>query len=200
MKTRLALGILFLTTTLVACAKPPQAELDAAKAKLAEAEAAEASTYAPDAVAEAQQAVAAAEAEIAAQGEKLAFLRSYDSAKELISSAETKSAAARDAAAEGKAAAKADAEAAVQGAQDALATAQSTLASLDECKRKPKDFASQVELLSGSLSGLQTRVDELPALIESERYAAAKEQAAALTGEIGTYSADLDAAKAKLGC
>lgn len=198
--TRIALIALALATTLVACAKPPQVEIDAAKAALASVEAAEAATYAPEALAEVSQAVAAADAEVAAQAEKLAFLRNYDTAKQLALDAATKAETAKQAAIDAKAAAKTAAEGAVQATNDALANAQALLASLDECKKKPKDFASQVELLKGSLDGLAARVAELPNHLSAEKFQAATEQATALAGEIATYAADIEAAKAKISC
>lgn len=198
--TRIALIALALATTLVACAKPPQVEIDAAKGALASVEAAEAATYAPEALAEVSQAVAAADAEVAAQAEKLAFLRNYDTAKQLALDAAAKAETAKQAAIDAKAAAKAAAEAAVQATNDALANAQALLASLDECKKKPKDFASQVELLKGSLDGLAARVAELPNHLTSEKFSAASEQAAALAGEIATYATDIEAVKAKISC
>lgn len=200
MKTRIALISVALAGILVGCAQPPTVELDASKQALDTAKAAQAETYAPAAAAEAQQALAAAEAEIAAQAEKLAFLRKYDTANQLIAEANTKAEAARQAAIDGKAAAQAAAEAAVAGANDAVTGAQALLASLQECPKKPKDFASQVELLSGTLTGLATRVGELSSLIASEQFSAATEQANALSGEVAIYSTDLEAAKVKLNC
>jgi chromosome segregation ATPase len=200
MKTRVAFLSLAVAALLVGCAKPPQAELDAAKAALETAKAAQAETYAADALAEVQQAMTAAEAEIAAQAEKLAFLRKYDTASQLIADATAKAETARQAAIDGKAAAKAAAEEAVAAANTALTTAQDTLTSLNDCKKKPKDFASQVELLTGTLSGLATRVSELSGLVANEDFNGATQAAGALSSEIGTFQADLDNAKTKLGC
>ena len=84
MKFRVAFLSLTVAALLIGCAQAPQVELDAAKAAVDTAKAAQAEMYAPEALAEVQQAMTAAEAEIAAQAEKLAFLRKYDTAKQLI--------------------------------------------------------------------------------------------------------------------
>lgn len=200
MKFRVAFLSLTVAALLIGCAQAPQVELDAAKAAVDTAKAAQAEMYAPEALAEVQQAMTAAEAEIAAQAEKLAFLRKYDTAKQLIADATTKAEAARQAAIDGKAAAKAAAEEAVTAANTALTMAQDTLASLGDCKKKPKDFASQVELMNGTLSGLAARIGELSGMVANEDFSGATQAAGALSAEIGTFQADLDNAKTKLGC
>jgi hypothetical protein len=66
---------------LVACAAPPQAEIDAAKTALAMASGnADVITYAPDALRAAQERMTALEAELAAQAKKPSLSRSYDTA------------------------------------------------------------------------------------------------------------------------
>jgi alkanesulfonate monooxygenase SsuD/methylene tetrahydromethanopterin reductase-like flavin-dependent oxidoreductase (luciferase family) len=96
----------------ISCAKPPQPEIDAAKAALdAAAKNADVVTYAPDSLRAAQEKMAELDAEIAAQARRPALSRSYDTAKSLAleaadharkagaDAAATKERVARDAAA-----------------------------------------------------------------------------------------------------
>lgn len=65
-----ALMVVALTT---GCAKPPQQEIDAAKAAVSAAEAAQAAKYASEAWDKAQQAMNAVNAEVEAQNQKFLF-------------------------------------------------------------------------------------------------------------------------------
>jgi hypothetical protein len=88
---------------LAACATPPQAEIDAAKAALASArQNADVITYAPDALRAAEDKMSALEAEIAAQARRSAMSRNYDLARTLAAQAATQARAAVDAAASSK--------------------------------------------------------------------------------------------------
>ncbi|MGD2155184.1 MAG: hypothetical protein PVG79_18100 [Gemmatimonadales bacterium] len=64
-----------------ACAKSPQAEVDAAQAALDSAKAAEAAEYAPESLTAAEDAMAKLDAEIQAQQGRFFMFRSYDQAK-----------------------------------------------------------------------------------------------------------------------
>jgi len=66
---------------LAACAKPPQADIDAAQAALDSAKAAEAAEYAPESLTAAEDAMAALDAELQAQQGRFFVFRSYDQAK-----------------------------------------------------------------------------------------------------------------------
>ena len=77
-------AILAVILTIAACAKPPQAEIDAAKAAVnAAAKNPDVITYAPDSLRDAQEKMAALDEEIAAQARKSALSRKYDAAKDL---------------------------------------------------------------------------------------------------------------------
>ena len=68
----------------VSCAKPPQADIDAAKAALdAASKSADVVTYAPDSLRSAHEKSAELDAEIAAQGRRSALSRRYDTTKVL---------------------------------------------------------------------------------------------------------------------
>ena len=77
--------VFFVTLLCIAsCAKPPQAEIDAAKAALdAAAKNPDVVTYAPDSLRVAQEKMAALDAEISAQAKRTVLSRNYDLAKSL---------------------------------------------------------------------------------------------------------------------
>ena len=77
-RNQVIVGVLVLVAAvmIVGCAKPPQSDLDGAKAALAAAEQAEAPKYAPEAWDKAQQAMNAVNAELEAQNAKFALFRS----------------------------------------------------------------------------------------------------------------------------
>jgi hypothetical protein len=84
MKVLRTLMVLAALLWCVSCAKPPQADIDAARAALdAASRNADIVTYAPDSLRAAQEKAAAMDAEIAAQGKKSPLSRSYDGVKAL---------------------------------------------------------------------------------------------------------------------
>jgi hypothetical protein len=81
MRPLVVLAVLF---ALAACAQPPQAEIDAAKAALdAAARSTDVDIYAPDQLRAAQERMAGLDAEIGAQAKRSALSRNYDTAKSL---------------------------------------------------------------------------------------------------------------------
>ena len=99
-KFRGALIAIAMVAFAVGCAKPPQAEIDSAKAALESARA-EAAEYAPEAFSAAEDAMANLETELKAQEEKFALMRRYETSKQLAASAtDAANTAAQQAAAE----------------------------------------------------------------------------------------------------
>ncbi len=193
--------VLAITLLLAAgCAKPPEAELALAKEKRAAAEVAEAADYASAELQQVKDTLAQAEAEIQAQAGKNAFSRSYKSAKELLAQVVTLSDSAAAAAATNKTKAAEDANAAVASINDSLTRATEALTALQGCRRKPKDFAADLEALQGSLTAFQTRSGDVTTAIGSGKYRAALDQANALTSELQTLLNDLEGARQKTGC
>ena len=185
---------------LVACAKPPQAAIDAANSELAAARNAEASSYAPEAWETAQNSMNAAQAEIEAQQAKFAPLRSYKKANELLAAAEQDAEAAGSAAIEAKAAARAEVEQAIATIEADLATADELLAALTNCRRRPKGFASDLEILRGNVDGLRAQVSGVQSTVDEGQLLEAKVMANELSQQIAVVVNDLENAKAKLGC
>lgn len=192
--------VLVLAALTVACAKPPQQELDGAKAAMAAAEQAEAPKYAADAWDKAQQAMNAVNAEIEAQNAKFALFRSYTKAKQLIADANTAAAAAKDAGIAGKEKAKNEARAAIDAVKASIDTAKATMDALEKCRRKPKDLKKDLELMKGNLDGYNNQVTELENAFTKEDFFGAKAQAESLKGQVDNMDKELQAAKAKIKC
>jgi hypothetical protein len=86
-----------------ACASPPQAEIDAAKAALTAAlQNPDVITYAPDALRAAQDQMSALDAELAAQAKRSAVSRNYDASRTLAAQAAAQARAAVETAATAK--------------------------------------------------------------------------------------------------
>ena len=199
----LVVRLLVLTLPLVlvaGCAKPPQVELDKAKATLNTAGEAEAATYAPQEWQAAQDAMNAVNAEMEVQANKFALFRSYKKTKELITAAETAATQAEQAGRAGKEKARQEAQAALDAVRTALTDAQNMLAELDKCKRKPKGFKQDMELLQGNLDGLNASLPEVESAMTSEEFLTAKSLAEQLKQRIDTFAADIAAAKTKINC
>ena len=199
-KNQVLVGVALLVVAFLAvgCAKPPQPEIDAAKAALAAVEQAEAAKYAPDALDRVNQAMNAVNAELQAQEAKFALFRSYTKTKQLI--ADTRKAAdeAKQAAAEGKEKAKNEAQAAIDGVKAAIDGAKNLVAELEKCRRKPKDFKKDMEDMKGKVDGFN--VTDLEGMFAREDYLGAKAQADSLKGQIDMVVADMQAAKTKIKC
>jgi hypothetical protein len=199
----LVVRLLVVTLPLVlvaGCAKPPQVELDKAKAALNTAGEAEAATYAPQEWQAAQDAMNAVNAEMEVQANKFALFRSYKKTKELITAAETAATGAEQAGRAGKEKARQEAQAALDAVRTALTDAQNMLAELDKCKRKPKGFKQDMELLQGNLDGLNASLPEVESAMTSEEFLTAKSLAEQLKQRIDTFAADIAAAKTKINC
>ena len=182
-KNNVVIGSLVLTMTVLAvgCAKPPQQELDSAKAAVTAAEQAEAPKYAPDAWDKAQQAMNAVNAEMEAQNAKFALFRSYTKAKQLIADATNAANAAGE-----------------MDAGDLIAG--QYINDLQKCRRKPKDLRKDLEVMKGNMDGYHSQVTEIEGAFGREDYFGAKSQAESLKGQVDTMVNELEAAKKKLRC
>jgi len=192
--------VVVLAIVAAACAKPPTVELDAAKAALAAARSAEAATYAESALNTADTAMAAVETELKAQEAKFALFRSYKKTKELITAATAAAKQAEEAAVAGKRKAYEEATAARDAAQASLTSVQGMLTQLEACKRKPKGFSKDMELLRGAADGLAASFPEIDEAVNGERYFQAKTQAETVKTQLDQLLADLEQAKTKIGC
>jgi len=193
------LGGLILILGTTACS-PPEEELTSARASLEEAREAGAETYAPQAWQQAQEALQAAEAEIEAQAEKSFASRRYQQSRELLQGAEEVAGQAVLAAEQGLEQARREAEQALEAARSALESARSRLADLAACESKPKGFDQDLELLGGTLDGVETELAEVDSRLAAEEWAEARTRARAIQEELDAFATELDAAAAETGC
>jgi primosomal protein N'' len=183
-----------------ACAKAPTDEIGSAEAALDAARNAEAPAYAPEAWDQAEAALTAARSEIAAQDAKVALVRSYAKARELLASAETAARGATEAARVERESLKRDIEALVARITTDLDDAAGLLGDLEKCPRRPKGFAQDLELLKGHLQGLRDSVAPIELAAEDGQLHEAQSLATALADETTAFSRELTDAKAKLRC
>jgi len=156
---------------LIACAKPPQQDIDAAKAALQAAKQAEADIYAPQSLKAAKDKEAQLDQELATQQNK--FFKSYKVAAQLCTELKSLAEKAKADAVAGKEKAKADAEAAITAAETAITTA------TEDLKKAPKGKGSQADLaaMQGDLDAATAAINEAKGLMTSEKYLDAKAKA-----------------------
>jgi hypothetical protein len=132
---------------LFACAKPPQAEIDAAKAAVAKAAAAsDVVTYAPEALARAQDALSRMQTELTA--------KHYDKVKTLALEASAAAAKALTDAVAAKEKVKADATALIAAMKKAFPEAEKTVNAAKRIPRTGLDFAALAKALTGAKASL----------------------------------------------
>jgi hypothetical protein len=158
---------------LLACAKPPQADIDAAKASLETAKTAEADIYAPESLKAAEDAISAVQTEVDAQAAKFALFRSYEKTKELVAAAKTAADKAKTDADTKKAEVKNEATQLIEAAKAELAAAQ------DLMKKAPKGKGSKadIEALQGDLNTVQPMIDDAQASFNAGKFMDAKNKA-----------------------
>jgi hypothetical protein len=191
-----AAGIAILT----GCAKPPQARMDSQKNAMELAEIADAANYAPVEFEAAREAERTALAEVEAQNQKFALTRSYETAREMLDKASAAAETARAAAVANRELAKTAADQAVEAMNSQLAAAEADLAALAACRKKPKGFTQDLELMRGKVEALTGQLAELQAKVDEESYKAAVEFAESIQPEISAVATDLSSARAKLNC
>ena len=203
-KSQVVVGVLLLFAAVLAvgCAKPPQQEIDAAKAALTAAEQSEAPKYAAEAWDKAQQGMNAVNAELEAQQAKFALFRSYTKAKQLIADAQNAANAAKDAGIAGKEKAKNEAKAAIDAATAALTSASDLFATVEKCPRakRAKEVKKDLETVKGNLEGMKTQAADLAAKFSKEDFFGAKAAADTLKGAVAPIAADLEGIKTKFKC
>jgi len=132
---------------LFACAKPPQAEIDAAKAAVAKAAAnSDVVTYAPEALARAQDALSRMQTELTA--------KHYDKVKTLALEASAAAEKALSEALTNKEKVKADAAALIAAMKKALPEAEKTIAAAKRIPRTGLDFTALAKALAGAKTSL----------------------------------------------
>jgi hypothetical protein len=175
---------------LAGCSKPPQVEMDAAKAKLDAARAAQADAYAPAEWQAAQDAMNAAEQEITAQNAKMALTRNYKQAKTLAMQADEAAARATQAAAEGKERMRGEADALIMQAAGAI---ESTNALMAKAPRG-KESKAELELIAGDITAATASLEEARSAMAGTDYVTAKAKAQAVLDKMTQVSTELQTA------
>lgn len=169
-------AVLFLAVLgLLACAKPPQTEIDAAKAALDAAKAAEADIYAPDALRAAEDSLNAIQTEVDAQAAKFALFRSYEKTKELVAAAKAAADKTTADANAMKEQIKGEAMVIFGEAKTELTAAQELLAKAP----KGKGSKADIEALKGDLDAIQPMLDGAQASFDAGKFMDAKNGAQA---------------------
>ena len=183
-----------------ACSKAPQAAIDQAQNALQAAAKAEAATYAPDAWEAAQEAINLATAEVEVQNAKFALTRSYKDASQMLAAAQESAMAAQEAAVAGKEAMAVVVADGIVSIEANLANADSLLAALATCRKRPKGFAGDIEIMRGNVDGLRSQLVDVQATADDGDYFEAGAMADGLLEGLDAVVTDLESAKAKLGC
>jgi hypothetical protein len=154
---------------LFACAKPPQAEIDAAKAAVAKAAAnSDVVTYASEALARAQDALSRMQTELTA--------KHYDKVKTLALEASAAAEKAITEALANKEKVKADAAALIAAMKKALPEAEKTINAAKKIRNTKLDFAA----LAKSLAGAKTSITQADADFANGNFMAAWNKASAV--------------------
>jgi len=174
----------------VGCSKPPQADIDAAKAAMDQAATAEADVYAPEQYTAAEDAMKQLDAELTLQQDKSGLFRRYGKATELASAAKTAGETATAAAVAGKEEVKAEATSVIEQTRAALEEVKTMLAKAPTGKGTQADLAA----MKADLEGVQTSLDEADAALQSGNYMEAKTGAEAAGQVLDQVKADITAA------
>jgi hypothetical protein len=203
-RNHLYLGIALVAAValVTGCAKPPQEELDAARAAMANAEQSEAPTYAPEAWDRAQQAMNTLNAELEAQNAKFALFRSYTNAKQLTADAANAANEAQQAGAAAKEQAMNEARALLDELRSVAEAAQGYLADLQRCRRalNTKGFRHQLELVKGNLDGYLAHLGNLESQYAAGDYLGVRTQGGALKADLDQVATELLENKNRFRC
>jgi len=170
MKVLIPLALLL---ALVACAKPPQADIDAARAAVASAaKDANVATYAADTLKSAQDKLAQMETELVA--------KHYDKVKALAVDAKATADSAANEAAKNKEKAQADASTLIEALKKALPEAQSKVAQARGVRGIKLDFAA----LGKQLAGAKAAVADADKDLSAGSFASALQKAKAVQAQL----------------
>lgn len=161
------------TLATVACAKPPQPQIDAANAAVSKASAAEASEYAPEAFGAARDAQTKLDAELKAQEGKFALTRSYEEATKLAAAATEAGDKAASEAAQRKQAAQTEASTAVGDARATIQDAETALSGAP----KGKGSKADLEALQSDLAAAKATLAEAETALNGQHFRDVKAKA-----------------------
>jgi len=185
-----AIGMLLVAVN--GCAKPPQTNIDAAKAAVEQARSAEAGLYADASLRSAEDALAQMEAELKAQEDKFALFRSYKHATELADGAKAAGEKAAADAAAGKEQKKNEAQTTINDAKTLATEVTDMLAKAPKGKGTAADLAA----LKADLDGAGATLTDAENAFNSEKYADAQAKADAARQSMANVKAQIEQAMA----
>ncbi len=184
------LVVAVITLASVACAKPPQAQVDAANAALSKATGAGAPEYAREAYSAAQEAVAKLDAELKTQANKFALTRSYAEATRLAAAATAAAEKAANDAVQRKQAAQTEASTVVADARAAIQDAETALSDAP----KGKGSKADLKALQSDLTAAKSALGEAETALNNEHFRDAKAKAEAAKEKATGVKAGVDQA------
>jgi hypothetical protein len=195
MRKALTLLTLVLVAAALGCAKPPQAEIDAASQAMDAAQAAGAPDYAPDAWAKAQASEAELEAELTAQKDAFALSRSYEKAKNLAEATKSQAESAATQAQTGKEQAKNDATQSIEQAKALRQEVDQLLATAPTGKGSVADLAA----LRADTGTTEESIRAAEAALAAGQYREAQAKAQAAIQSLEAVKAEIESAKQARG-
>lgn len=185
---------------LTGCEKPPQVEMDAAKAAVENARSAEAEKYAQPAFKALQDSLAAGLAAVETQNQRFALLRDYAAAKTTLTGVTSKAPQVAQSARDTKERMRKAATEAIEKARAAIDTTVAMVARAPRGKES-KDVIAQWET---QISSMTPQLQEAQAALQAENFTAAQktsdmisQQAATLQQEVGAVITKYEELKAK---
>lgn len=177
---------------ILGCAKPPTDKLAAAEKAVNEARTAGASTYLAEDFAKLEGMLTTAKNEIAEQDAKLALLRDYGKAEQLLAAVETDAVRVNTEAAKKKEEAKAAALQAQRAAQESVKTTQELV------KKAPvgKDRAA-LQAIKADAQGLTASLPDVQKALDAGDYQAALTKAKAIQEKSQAVQAEIQGAMTK---
>lgn len=195
-KMMMVLPLVLVLVVMAGCQKPPQADIDGAKAALETARTAEASDYAADSLKAAEDALAQLDSELKLQEGKFALFRSYKKAIELAGNAKQAGEKAQADAKAAKEQARQEAEALITEAKTALDEAKALL----EKAPKGKGTQADIEQMKADLAGVEQSMTEAQNSFNAEKFLDAKAKAEAAKTNAGNVKTAIEQAiEAKKG-
>jgi len=183
-------AILFVFAFLAGCAKPPQQDMDTAKAALEAAKSAEAETYASGDYIAAKDALDSAVAEVERQNAKFAWFRKYKDAQAMLQTATSKANATKDAAVAEKEKVRKEAEDTLILAQNAVTTGKDLLTRAP----KGKGERAAIELIKADLDAVEASFAEINAAITQGELISARDKARASLDKANSLNTELTTA------
>ncbi len=194
MKRFLAVALAPLLMVAVGCAKAPTEKLAAADKAVNDARAAGAPTYLAEDFAKLEGMLNNAKKEIADQDAKLAFVRDYEKAEQLLTTVQADAGRVTADAGKKKEEAKAAAVQAQQAAQQAVKTAQDLVAKAPVGKDR-----AALEAIKADAQGLATSLSEVQTAIDAGDYLGAQAKAKAIQEKSQAVASEIQSALAKVG-